>query len=170
MNLFLKAKHWQLFIVFIGAIIAPQPAFLNQGLGYYTEMLTRLIISLVFVGWLWSISQACYKTLPAELASSPRIMQAGLIYALLYFMIGSNFFMQPGEEVPIYIIAFHLLGMASIFYAFGFTAKQLVKLEHGKDVSFFAYSGPFFLIWFFPLGIWFVQPKVNQLLGNAKIA
>ena len=60
----------------------------------------------------------------------------------------------------------HLLAMAAIFYALGFTSKQLVKLEQRENVSFFNYSGPFFLFWFFPIGIWFIQPKVNKLLGQ----
>ena len=29
--------------------------------------------------------------------------------------------------------------------------------------SFYDYAGAFFLLWFFPLGIWILQPRVNAL-------
>jgi hydrogenase maturation factor len=37
----------------------------------------------------------------------------------------------------------------------------------GRTVSFYDYAGPFFLWWFFPLGIWFVQPRINRLFANS---
>jgi len=43
---------------------------------------------------------------------------------------------------------------------------RLVTLERRQPVTFFDYSGPFFLFWFFPIGVWFIQPRVNKLLGT----
>ena len=64
------------------------------------------------------------------------------------------------------MVPMHLLAMLGIFYALVFTANRLTTLERKQQVSFFDYSGPFFLLWFFPIGIWFIQPRVNKLLGN----
>jgi hypothetical protein len=170
MGIYLKAKHWQLFIVLVGAMFTAQGLMVGSVMtgdtpSTFTIVFPTLLIGILFFGWLWAVSLACYKALPPELASSPKPMHAGLTYALVYMVVSGLFFFGPGNQLPGYLIIMHLLAMASIFYAIGFTAKQLVKLERGKVVSFFSYSGPYFLFWFFPIGVWFIQPKVNQLLG-----
>lgn len=171
MSIYLKAKHWQLFIFLVGSMfIAQALMFASMMNGDSPNPLVMAIsgfsMAVIFFGWLWSVASACSKILPPELVSSTKTMQFGLIYALAYLLISSNFFFGSNDQLPGYIVLMHLLAMASIFYALGFTAKQLAKLEQGKNVSFFSYSGHFFLFWFFPIGIWFIQPKVNQLLGG----
>lgn len=173
MKIYLSARHWQLFLVVIGSVFLVQElvAIANTNVGAFGSLalvLPVFIPAALFFGWLWSISSACFKALPMELAYSPKYMQASLIYALVYLVSGGVFFFAPGGHLPFYAIIMHLLAMAAIFYALAFTAKQLIKLEQGKDVSFFSYSGPFFLLWFFPLGVWFIQPKVNQLFCESK--
>jgi len=171
MSIYLKAKHWQIFIVLVGSMFVGQALMVSSIINGGTPspvamLLPTLLVGVLFYGWIWSISVACYKALPNELATSPRLMQIGLIYALVYIVIAVLFFFGPEKKFPVYGAFMHLLAMAAIFYSLGFTAKQLTKLEQNKDVTFFTYSGPFFLLWFFPIGVWFIQPKVNQLLGN----
>jgi hypothetical protein len=45
-----------------------------------------------------------------------------------------------------------------------FTAKTITSVEMKKETHFSDYIGDFFLIWFFPVGIWFLQPRINRLL------
>jgi len=171
MRIYLKAKHWQLFIVLIGAMFMAQAlmasSIINEGMpNVVSFVVPMMLLSIVYFGWFWAISSACYKVLPKELASSPRPMQIALIYAFAYIVLSGIFFFGKGAKPPGYVVVMHLLAMVSIFYSLGFTAKQLTKLEQNKNVTFFSYSGPFFLMWFFPIGVWFIQPKVNQLLSN----
>jgi hypothetical protein len=56
--------------------------------------------------------------------------------------------------------------MFCIFYCFYFTAKVLKTVELQKPVTFNDYAGEFFLIWFFPIGIWFIQPRINRLFNG----
>lgn len=170
MNIYLKAKRWQLYIVLIALIfLAQAPIFnfnLESDVSSALPFLPAFLIGIFFFGWLWAIASACVKELPPELATSPIPMQVGLIYALVYLVLAGIFFFGPDSQPPSYIAIPHLFAMAAIFYSMGFTAKQLTKVEQNQDVSFFSYSGPFFLFWFFFIGIWFIQPKVNQLLGQ----
>lgn len=171
MKLFLKAKHWQLFVILMGAMFSAQAlmfSFVTTGEAPSPVALVvpPFIMLALFFGWLWSVASACYRVLPSELASSPIPMKVGLVYSLAYLVFSGQFFANPDGGLPGYIVIMHLLAMAAIFYALGFTSKQLTKLEQGENVSFFNYSGPFFLFWFFPVGIWFIQPKVNELLGQ----
>ena len=171
MSIYLKLKHWQLFIVLVGSMVLAQALMVGSVVGRGVPSSIALVggtllVGILFFGWLWAISSACYEKLPQELASSPRLMQIGLVYALIYLVLSGIFFFGPDKHPPGYIIVMHFLAMAAIFYSLGFTAKQLTKLVQNQNVSFFSYSGPFFLFWFFPIGVWFIQPKVNQFLGQ----
>ena len=35
--------------------------------------------------------------------------------------------------------------------------------ELQKEATFNDFVGEFFLIWFYPIGIWFVQPEINKV-------
>lgn len=171
MSIYLNAKHWQLFIVLVGSMFLGQAImaasmFNGDIINPFVIVVPTLVMGIVYFGWLWAVASACSKALPRELFSSPRLMKIGLIYALVYVVLGGTFFFGSGNKLPGYIVVPHLMAMAAVFYGIGFTAKQLVKLDQKENVSFFTYSGPFFLFWFFPIGVWFIQPKVNQLLGN----
>jgi len=50
---------------------------------------------------------------------------------------------------------------------YDFSAKTIKLAELQRSVTFSDFAGEFFLIWFFPIGIWFVQPKVNLLAQAA---
>jgi len=53
-----------------------------------------------------------------------------------------------------------------IFYVVQFVAKTLVLAETGKVPRFRYYVIPFLLFCFFPLGIWLLQPRINQLYAE----
>lgn len=171
MNVFLKMKHWQLFILLFGTMFLAQFITLSS-IQYGKEpniiplMGLTLLMMLIFMSWLWAIASACYEALPEHLAQSPKMMKIGIIYAVIYIVVISLMF--QGNDIHGFVLIPHLLAMAAIFYALGFTAKQLIKLEQQKEVTFVDYSGPFFLFWFFPIGVWFIQPKINKLLASQK--
>jgi hypothetical protein len=55
-----------------------------------------------------------------------------------------------------------------MFYILYFVAKTMKSVEMQKTVTFNDYAGEFFLIWFFPIGIWFLQPRINKIFGFDK--
>ena len=168
MRFFLTAKAWQVFLLimasmFVGAFIQPAPANFN------ILMLSTLVFMAVWAAWLWSIANASNNKLEPPLRKSPRLMVVGLVIAASYLLMAPWLWpdMRTGQGgIPALMVPMHLLAMLGIFYALVFTANRLTTLERKQQVSFFDYSGPFFLLWFFPIGIWFIQPRVNKLLGN----
>lgn len=61
-----------------------------------------------------------------------------------------------------------------VFYAilhfFAFPAKTLKSIELGRKVTFGEYLGDFFLFLFLPFGIWFLQPRINQIVASPPTA
>ncbi len=61
------------------------------------------------------------------------------------------------------IMPLHFLAMFCMFYNLYFAAKTIKLAELQRQVNFGDYAGEFFLMWFFPIGVWWLQPKVNRL-------
>ncbi|MCP4986693.1 MAG: hypothetical protein GY928_11750 [Colwellia sp.] len=172
-KIFVKVKHWQLFVVLCGLMFIPSFFIFDSPIPLLYEVL-MIMFMFVFSCWLYAVSKECNKRTSVELQKSPIYMLIGLIYFTIFTIVSSMllFSVQDSTQpqnisliIPL-IIPFYLLAAACIFYSFGFTAKRLVTLQRGERVGFFDYSGLFFMFWFFPFGIWFIQPKVNSLLGN----
>jgi len=56
--------------------------------------------------------------------------------------------------------------MFRIFYSMYFVAKTIKTAELQRKVGFGDFVGEFFLLWFYFIGVWIVQPKVNKLYGK----
>ena len=50
-----------------------------------------------------------------------------------------------------------------MFHTMYWAAKSVKTVEMRKEVTFNDFAGEFFLIWFYPIGVWILQPKVNKL-------
>jgi hypothetical protein len=64
------------------------------------------------------------------------------------------------------IVPLHLFSMFCIFYCLYFVSKTFKTVELQREVSFSDFAGEFFMIWFFPIGVWIVQPKINKMIEN----
>ena len=64
--------------------------------------------------------------------------------------------------IALIIFSLHLYAMFGLFYGIYFISRALsIAEDKGSKVD--DYIGYFFLLWFFPIGIWFIQPKINIL-------
>jgi hypothetical protein len=62
------------------------------------------------------------------------------------------------------IFPLHFFAMFCIFYCLYFVAKTFKTVELQREVTFSDFAGEFFLFWFFPIGVWIVQPKINKMI------
>ena len=56
--------------------------------------------------------------------------------------------------------------MYAIFQFFSFPAKSLRSIEMGANARIGDYFGYFLLMIFWPIGIWFIQPKLNRVIND----
>jgi hypothetical protein len=122
MNLFLKAKHWQLFLLTFGIPILFQ----------------IILMSLIF-------SDLAHHQDPLRIFT--------------YF----KFF---PVMMLLYMGTLHLFAMFCIFYCIYFVAKTYKTAELQREVSFGDFVLEFFLVWFYPIGVWILQPKINQMIAK----
>jgi hypothetical protein len=97
---------------------------------------------------------------------SVRSFRWALIYPLAYgavFAVLLTSQPEPTPDVFGLIVPLHLLAMYCMFYDLHFVAKSLRIAELRRAVTFSDYGAVFFLLWFYPIGIWFVQPRINAM-------
>lgn len=122
------------------------------------------LFAFVMLAWLFSVGLALQEKLPARFDVSTRWFKILLAYVFFYVML-TNLFVNI--EL-FYVIPFHLLAVYGMFYALYFVSRSLVTAEEKQSLRFDRYIGTLFLFWFFPIGIWFVQPRVRRILKNIK--
>jgi hypothetical protein len=166
---FLRAKAWQLFPFVVGLYFVGQlgaiAASTHPNRRIFAAMLMSTSVSPSLL-WFWSMGTFFNSMVKAELRMPADFFHFALVYPALYF----GLFMAKFTQFEAWLVPLHLAGMFCMFYALYFVAKNLVLAETEKPTSFFDYSGPFFLLWFFPFGIWVVQPRVNQLYAKQNLS
>jgi hypothetical protein len=190
MKKFLTAKHWQLFVLLIGLPVICQ--FILMGVMFsslsglssretmpdmrpfftiFPIMMTLVIV--VFFGWFYSLGTNLFKMLPDTVRMSLTRFKVFLFIPVIYivficvFMFGfapTMFVLgQSDPRIVLLIIPIHIFSMFCMFYCLYFNAKVLKTVELQKPVTFSDYAGEFFLLWFFPVGVWIIQPRINRL-------
>jgi len=116
-----------------------------------------------FFLWLWSIGSFLNSLVKPGLRLSLGFFQFALIFPLTYGLAFPGIEWLP-PTYRIYMIApIHLFAMICIIYSVRFVSKSLALQEECRFLTFRDYYLSFFLLWFFPIGVWWIQPKINRL-------
>jgi hypothetical protein len=154
----------------LGSILAAphsQEVFSRGGL---LAGLVMTLSTLGFFVWFWSLGSYFNSIVQPELRMESGFFRVALIYPPFYFVFFIATFQSFSPGLFGLIIPLHLFGMVCMFYLLYFVSKSLVFAETSKPALFYDYAGPFFLLWFFPIGIWIVQPMVNRLYSERQNA
>lgn len=196
MEQLLKAKHWQLFLVIVGiplifqvVMMASMMSGLASGEAHDLALIFNwmkifpLIILLfagVFFGWLWALGVEQQQLLPDDIRLNTRLFKVFfwipaiyitlLVFAMIALFDGiSENSTGPDPGMILLIIPVHLFSMFCIFYCIYFAAKTIKTIELGRaPAGFGEFAGEFFLIWFYPVGVWIIQPKVNRFIDGKR--
>ena len=181
-----RLKAWQVFILLVLPMLAfqfyfmsnmpsptssSQPSMEEFEALFRQTMLMSLLMVVLLLTWLLSIGFAANRRVERNLRLKTRLAIGCGLYAASYIALAQFIFPRPGssssEAVSMgLVVPLHLLAMIAIFYVLAFAARNIIMAERQSAVSFFDYSGPFFLMWFSPIGVWFVQPRVNRLVAG----
>jgi len=95
-----------------------------------------------------------------------RLYGFAVVYPFIWLVYANS---GPLEEMRLSVSLFGGgLFLFCIYYALYFLSKSLVLAETGKAPSLFAHLLLWFLFYFVPIGIWFIQPRINRLfVANA---
>ncbi len=169
----LRARHWQIFVVTMGAMVLGQLAVVSsfpaspaspEDFQSTVRLLgiVTVVFMILFMSWFWAMGSFLNPLAPPYQRPRIGMFRFALIYPGLYVGVFlAVFALRSG--LPALLVPFHLFAVFCMFYNVYFVSKTLVLAETGKRVSFYDYAGSFFLLWFFPVGVWIIQPRINRL-------
>ena len=188
MQLFLKAKHWQLFCAFflipvlipvvaVPLLVSSRDPFLFISFMIPASLGVSLFSALLMFGWLRAMVMGLKHRVPADVRINYRTFNWFWGFPLAYLTIGIGlifwlftsgrfpFFPPPGPDTlfaifPLMLV--HLFAVFCIFYCMYIAAKTIKAVELQRNVAFGDFIGEFVLIWFQFIGVWFIQPKLNK--------
>ena len=196
-NKLLRAKHWQIFLLVVGIPIIAQIALgvmvsapIDQDRAFFPflEILPILSFGLmaIFAAWFWAVGTGLQQLIPTNLQLKVSRFRLAFFFPLAYGVYLIFFFVnvirifaelnpmddaQPNLDIQqhlIIIIPLHLISMFCILYCMYFVAKTFKTAVLQRKVTFLEYLGTIFAIWFFPIGIWSIQPQINDLVKDTQ--
>ncbi len=188
MKKLLTLKHWQLFCLLVVLPFVLQLIFLGIVLitmdtkWFFTLFpLVILLCMAVFFGWMYTLGTQLVKKLPPGVRMNVGLFRILLAIPVIYttaiaVMIGFLPAMpalvsdEETMKVAEVIMPLHLLSMFCMFYILYFNTKAFRSAELRRKVSFSDFMGEFFLFWFFPVGIWLLQPRISKLFEDTPQA
>lgn len=151
---FLKLKHWQVFLIMLSAPLLNEVSGQSNSL---TKSIATLIMSLMYFFWLWSIGAGLNNSARVNKSNLLKIaLLYGIVYALAIFIIVNNNI----EMIKIIGIILNLLFIGS-FLVLVLSASIAIREAGENGISLLM---SFLCLLFFPIGIWFIQPKLNQMV------
>lgn len=167
-------KHWQLFIILVSSVFIPD----------IHPLINKIIAFLYFsffIFWMFSIGTVLSNEILQK--DKPKVNYYNVTCALFVKLFGVIIFTtNDGIHItnsnykeyglwiwPLLILTLYMLW--SILYILYFTAKVIhlanMKLNNTSESITTNY---FFAFWFYIIGIWFIQPKVAELLSKNEEA
>jgi amino acid permease len=158
---------WQIFLLLI------IPCFFTSVTLVGT--IITVIWAVVIAYCIYLLGNSLYQKLPIGHDLKVKQFHFNLLFPLVYLTIVLILF-DGGYEINqnnynefgwwlVVIIPLHLYTMYCMFYTIWFIAKCIATIENNRVVEFDSYAGNFFLLWFFPIGIWFIHPKVRKIFS-----
>ncbi|MBT8433171.1 MAG: hypothetical protein KJN95_00830 [Gammaproteobacteria bacterium] len=171
MTFFLKLRHWELFLML--ALPTILSLMFKIPFGPLVSASVGLFILLVLFAWMFSIGTWSNRHLPESRRRSIFLFGISLalpiIYVLMYIILYIPLLQNGGpSRPPLWLLPMHMFSMLGIFYGIWYTARQLKSLLENEDADFMIFSSTFFLLFIFPIGIWLIQPEVNQLYNKLE--
>ncbi|TDW99379.1 hypothetical protein [Dinghuibacter silviterrae] len=184
MSFFLRAKHWQIFVLVVG------PAFISFAILVAAmiifkrfELLPWFFLPMVLVNivqycWFFIVGNKLYRNLPGKVRLSRGLFGFCAIYPCLYVLFFAavwaplffrGMLISNGDTNPLaflVIFPFHFLAAICTLFVFYFAAKALRSVELQKPARSSDYIGDFFLMVFFIVGVWVLQPRINKIFDE----
>ncbi len=175
MNIVLKIKHWQIFVItYAPLLIINFIPFKDPFLGAAITGLAGVWVLLCFSTWFWVVGSHLFKESNAsqklELSMFKVSLFIPIIMILFALILVGTYFIAPEKlaYIPINTILnrLQILYIFSFIYCAHFVAKYLKSVENNR-ISHFGESIPvFLLLWIYPIGIFPVQNRINKIFKS----
>ncbi len=185
---FLKAKHWQVFLLSVGLYVTLEVLLeeilfneVKMGKSVTNDIMNKsykysfaidLISAYILFAWFWSIAIGLQHKIPVPLKMTTTKFKL-FFFIPLHYVLGLYIFnfttvdhSQTDDVSPsiLIILPFHLFFVFCWAHTLYFTAKTIKTVQLQREVHWSDFAKEFFLLLVYPVGIWIIQPKLNALI------
>jgi hypothetical protein len=171
-SFYLGAKHWQLFLLSVALTVVQVFALVSNATLIGNAAITKTVCGgidvLFLLGWMWAAGMLLNALLPPSMKRDPRPFAIALVLPFVLVLI-ADFVSAGNPTPPTWVLALSVVTFACLFFDIGFVADVLRRVEKPQAMGFGGMAATFFGIWFFVIGIWWIQPKINRYYAAAAI-
>lgn len=175
-----RLRHWQAFLLIFILPFALQYSLtqLTHGFPWYVSLFLNSLPTLVPTLWLWQVGRLLHKRLPASIKISPLYFHLGALYFAAYILVLIYTLGIVRDNLAegmlplgplILLLPMHLFATFCYLYLVYFVARSVVSVERQRIVALNEYIFPLLQAMFLPVGIWFLQPRLNRLCSESTI-
>jgi len=166
MNIAFKIKSWQLFLL----LFLPS-FFINSNL---TLVVVPLFVLCVISFWSYSIGikgQEKMSDIGLTKRKSILLKTTCFLMPISWLIIGFYNYQvinwgKLSYVIELLLIPLSLVFAISSFYMIYFVSRTISSLHLGKEVKVTDFILTSIGLVFFPIGLWFIQPKLNKIEGK----
>ncbi len=159
MYIFLKLKHWQIFLIWIVGTIQ-MFVFIKSDLWFLSF---GLYIGVLLM-WIYSIGNVLNKNSDLQ----KRMNLWWIIYVLSLIPYAINFrssMTHSNNQIETWIIGpSGIIGLFAIIKILIYTARTLKRAETNKEFKTIDLISEMFFLFSTILGVWVLQPRLNKLI------
>ncbi len=157
-SIFIILSDLPSFIVFLYLFV---PVLILNIIPFGTTLSVIILLS-----WLYALGITLQKMLPSGVVVTKKWFILCMIYTPLYSIVFDIYF---EKSFPMAAFPFHFIAVNCIFYILFFVSRGLVITEEKKQLSIDRYIGTFILLWFFPIGVWFIHPRFRKIVKSKHV-
>lgn len=185
MRFLIQIKAWQLFLLLfffpflinglsVGLFGSADPA---ENRVLHTTSLLLPMVS-IYLAWLWVLGKGFYlRSQHRASVGSFGLFKMSLIYSFIYNAYSIIFVLpillenpqfQLAESSSVLLRIVDVLSTFAWFYSIYFVARGLVVSDEALDEAarFFGILKYVLCFAVYPIGLWFIQPKVNKVFSS----
>jgi hypothetical protein len=163
MDFLLKLSSWKLFLLLV------LPCFFT-----FIPLLGMLLTALwivIYMGWIYSIGVSMHNLIPKRIKPEIGYFKFNCIFNIVVFiaiLITGGYNSETAGDFNLVFIPITFYAIWSLIYVFSFAARMLESVIEGEIVGISDSIKGLFCFWFFPFGVWHIQPAVERVLEKYK--
>jgi hypothetical protein len=162
-HFFLEGSAKTMFLIFIALWVGPTLIRFATPLPLPVSKVVDPLFILFPLVWAWSIGINFHRLVPRSAFMSLSSFKVAFGFAVISLYAWFLFFFGPMRQTLTSLLVFSVMDLAAIYVVY-FAARTIVMLDGSKAPTFNNVGKVFLLICLFPVGVRFIQPRVNRIL------
>ena len=180
-----RVRPWLLFVLTTAPMLSvlllffPPVEPLGEPRSLQSDFTKMMLVSipgmLIVYAWVLTVGVVCNQSLDAALRKPEGLFRFAVPFAMGYLTIATWAFPEAVISddqtfLRMLILPVHVVASVLLFYSVAFSARSLAMLDHPHSPGFWRSFIYFLALLYYPIGLWFIQRRVNVIWASAESA